>query len=136
MPLVTNESLGKGGGKLILAEISNKTTLWYHTIWRKTCCQKIKCTIYPHIKQSLGAQDLQSGAYTCRQIVGRAQYNWICLLPENDLSEAVVQTGKYRSLVTFAEPFCSVALGHADSPWARHVQLQGGREKARTQLLV
>lgn len=30
--------------------MSNRTTLWYHTIWRKTRCQKIKRTIYPHIK--------------------------------------------------------------------------------------
>lgn len=63
-----------------------------------------------------------------RANLGRAQYNWIFLLPRNDLSGAVVQTGKYRSFVTFDEPFCSAALGHAESPWAQHVQLQGLRK--------
>lgn len=131
MPLITNESLGKEGGKLILAEISNKTTLWYHTIWRKTCCQKIKCTIkiLHHIKWSLGAQGLRSGAYICRQIVGRAwSTGFVCCLG------MIYQRPWCRQINIEAswhltEPFCSAALGHAESPWAQHVQRQGERKR-------
>lgn len=128
MPSIANESQGKGGN-LILAEIINKTTLWYHMIWRKTCCQKIKCMLYPYIKASPGDQGLQLGAYTCRQIVGRAQYSWICLLPRNDLyqrpwcRQANIEASWH--LTNLSAPL----LWAAESPRAQHVQLQGERTR-------
>lgn len=64
-----------------------------------------------------------------QEMVGRARYGWIYLLPRSDLVEAVVQTGKYRSFVTFDDLFCSAARGRAESPRAQRVQLQEERKQ-------